>query len=121
MAGPVQAHPPDHRLRSRRPEREDLCSALETYPEDLQVPKTYKCAFFYSDFWEAYQKVVPKEQHRATGKGDGQTCHIERFNNTLRQSLARFVRKTLSFSKCEQMQEKCLRLFLHEYNQNCLY
>ena len=37
-----------------------------------RVPKAYKGAFVYSDFWEAYQKVLPKEQHQATGKGDGQ-------------------------------------------------
>ena len=71
----------------------------------------------YTDFWSAYAEVVPQEQHRATGKGDGQTCHIERFNNILRQRLGRFVRRTLSFSKCEQMHEMCLRLFLHEHNR----
>ena len=86
-----------------------------------RVPKAYTRAFVYSDFWEAYQKVLPPEQHQATGKGGGQTCHIERFNNTLRQRLARFVRRTLSFSECERMHEMCLRLFLHQYNLNCLH
>ncbi len=61
--------------------------------------------------------MLPPEQHRATGKGEGQTCHIERFNNVLRQRLARFVRRTLSFSKSDVMHENCLRLFLHEYNK----
>ena len=86
-----------------------------------RVPKRYKRCLLYSDFWDAYQKVLPDEQHKATGKGDGQTCHIERFNNILRQRLGRFVRKTLSFSKCDQMHELCLRLFLHEHNKNCLH
>ena len=45
--------------------------------------------------------------------------HIERFNNIIRQRLGRFVRKTLSFSKCDEMHEMCLRLFLHEHNMNC--
>ncbi|MCA1837565.1 MAG: IS1 family transposase, partial [Actinobacteria bacterium] len=36
-----------------------------------------------------------------------------RWNGTLRQRLGRFVRKTLSFSKCEEMHETCLVLFLH--------
>ncbi|CAD7855448.1 MAG: hypothetical protein, partial [Olavius algarvensis Gamma 1 endosymbiont] len=40
----------------------------------------------------------------------------ERWNNTLRQHLSRFVRKTLSFSKCVKMHEICLKLFLHRYN-----
>ncbi len=62
--------------------------------------------------------MVPEGQHVACGKGSGQTSHVERFNNTLRQRLARFVRKTLSFSKSEVMHESCLRLFLHHYNTN---
>ena len=82
-----------------------------------RIPPAYKHGLCYTDFWSAYADVVPQEQHRATGKGDGQTCHIERFNNILRQRLGRFVRKTLSFSKCEQMHEVCLRLFLHEHNR----
>ena len=85
------------------------------------VPKGYKKALLYSDFWEAYQAVLPDEQHEATGKGAGQTCHIERFNNILRQRLGRFVRRTLSFSKCDRMHEMCLSLFLHEHNTNCRY
>ena len=85
-----------------------------------RIPKRYKRCLLYSDFWDAYQKVLPDEQHEATGKGAGQTCHIERFNNILRQRLGRFVRKTLSFSKCDVMHELCLRLFLHEHNKHCL-
>ena len=86
-----------------------------------RVPKSYQKALLYSDFWEAYQTVLPDEQHQATGKGAGQTCHVERFNNIIRQRLGRFVRKTLSFSKCDAMHELCLCLFLHEHNLSCLY
>ena len=85
------------------------------------VQKDYKKALLYSDLWEAYQAVLPDEQHEATGKGAGQTCHIERFNNILRQRLGRFVRRTLSFSKCDRMHEMCLSLFLHEHNTNRRY
>jgi hypothetical protein len=41
---------------------------------------------------------------------------VERWNNTLRQRLARLVRKTLSFSKSDEMHEVCLKLFVHRYN-----
>ena len=82
-----------------------------------RIPPEYKRGLLFTDFWDAYQKVLPQEQHRAAGKGEGQTNHVERFNNVLRQRLARFVRKTLSFSKIDAMHENCLRLFLHEYNQ----
>ena len=64
----------------------------------------------------AYSNVIPVEQHSAVGKESGQTAHVERWNLTLRQRLARFVRRTLSFSKSSQMHEACLRLFIYRYN-----
>jgi IS1 family transposase len=85
-----------------------------------RVPEVYRAGQCYTDFWEAYKKVIPDEQHTAVGKESGQTAHVERWNNTLRQRLGRFVRKTLSFSKSELMHEICLRLFLHRYNLACL-
>ena len=81
-----------------------------------RVPKRYKKCVLYTDFWKAYTKVLPAEQHRARGKKHGQTNHVERFNNTLRQRMGRFVRQTLSFSKTDQMHEIYLLLFLHHYN-----
>ena len=68
------------------------------------------------DFLKVYASVIPEEQHTAVGKETGETAHVERWNNTLRQRLARFVRMTLSFSKSEVMHEACLLLFLHRYN-----
>ena len=35
------------------------------------------------------------------GQESGETAHVERWNNTFRQRLARVVRKTLSFSKSD--------------------
>jgi insertion element IS1 protein InsB len=67
--------------------------------------------------WEAYQRVIPQGQHEATGKQEGETSHVERWINTLRQRLSRFVRRTLSFSKSHQMHHYCcLRLFIYRYN-----
>jgi insertion element IS1 protein InsB len=85
-----------------------------------RIPKSYRKGLFYSDFWESYQKVFPEDRHQAVGKESGQTSHVERWNCTLRQRLGRFVRKTLSFSKSEEMHEICLVLFLHYYNRLCL-
>ena len=82
-----------------------------------RVPSAYRRLLCFTDFWEAYGKVIPEDQHEATDKGDGQTCHIERWNNTLRQRLARFVRQTLSFSKSDRMHKVCLLLFIHDYNR----
>jgi insertion element IS1 protein InsB len=81
-----------------------------------RIPASYGKAHCYTGFWEAYQSVIPESQHTTGGKDSGLTAHVERWNNTLRQRLARFVRKTLSFSKSDRMQEVCLRLFIHRYN-----
>lgn len=80
------------------------------------VPEPWRSATCYTDFWEAYPSVVPAAQHRAVGKETGQTAQVERKNNILRQRLGRFVRRTLSFSKCDRMHDACLRLFLHDHN-----
>jgi insertion element IS1 protein InsB len=84
-----------------------------------RIPAAYRYKRTYTDFWDAYGKVVPERHHRPCGKEEGQTNHIERFNNTIRQRLGRFVRKTLSFSKSLKMHWYCLLLFLHQHNQKC--
>src|SRR6266581_1346271 len=81
------------------------------------IPEAYRTGHCYTDFWKAYQAVIPEEQHTGVGKETGETAHVERWNNTLRQRLARFVRKTLSFSKSLFMHNACLKLFLHRYHR----
>jgi IS1 family transposase len=82
------------------------------------VPGAYHCGTCFTDFWQAYQAIIPDDQHQAVGKETGETAHIERFNNTVRQRLARFVRKTLSFSKSLLMHDICLMLFIWRYNMD---
>ena len=82
-----------------------------------RVPPGYRRLLCFTDFWDADVKVFPETQHEATDKGEGQTCHVERWNNTLRQRLARFVRQTLSFSKSDRRHKVCLPLFVHDYNR----
>jgi len=81
------------------------------------IPQGYRQGHCFTDFWAAYAVVIPEEQHTAVGKETGETAHVERWNNTLRQRLARFVRMTLSFSKSVIMHEACLLLFLHRSNR----
>jgi insertion element IS1 protein InsB len=81
------------------------------------IPAFYKQASCYRDLWEAYQEAIPEERHQeAVGKEEGETSHVERWINTLRQRLSRFVRKTLSFSKSRHMHHCCLKLFVYRYN-----
>ena len=81
-----------------------------------RVPEACRGGHSYSDFWKAYGEAIPQERHEAVGKEGGETAHIERWNDTLRHRLSRFVRKSLSFSESDRMHEICLRLFLHRYN-----
>jgi insertion element IS1 protein InsB len=53
------------------------------------IPEAYRTEHCSTDFWAAYQAVIPEEQHTAVGKETGQTAHVERWKNTLRQRLAR--------------------------------
>ena len=82
------------------------------------LPPDYrKRAICYSDFWEPYTNVVPSKRHRAVGKESGETAHVERFNNTLRQRCANLVRKTLSFSRDDDLHELRIRHFIDHYNR----
>ena len=81
------------------------------------LPAVYRqCAVCYSDFWEAYAAILPSKRHRACGKESGQTNHIERCNNTLRQRCSRLVRRTLSFSKKLANHIGAIWYFIHNYN-----
>jgi insertion element IS1 protein InsB len=83
------------------------------------LPPVYRqCAVCYSDFWEAYEQVIPSKRHRAVGKGTGKTNYIERFNCTMRQRISRLVRKTLSFSKKVENHIGAIWFFVHHYNQS---
>jgi insertion element IS1 protein InsB len=83
------------------------------------LPPVYRqCAVCYSDFWEAYEQVIPSKRHRAVGKETGKTNYIERFNCTMRQRISRLVRKTLSFSKKIENHIGAIWFFVHHYNQS---
>lgn len=79
------------------------------------LPPVYRqCAVSFTDFWEAYKSVFPSKRHKASSKKE--TVHIERLNNTLRQRIARLVRKTLSFSKKLENHIGAIWYFTHHYN-----
>ena len=115
VACPGAAHPPGGCLNVIGDRSERTCRRLWR-----GIPESYKRGRCYSDFWEAYRGVIPEEHHEAVSKESGELAHVERWNNTLRQRLARFVRKTLSFSKSDEMHEACLKLFLHRHNESVI-
>ena len=81
------------------------------------LPAEYRIdAVFRTDFLPSYRAVLPDDRHAAAGKEDGLTNHVERFWCTLRQRCSRFVRKTLSFSKCPLNHIGALWFFVRLYN-----
>jgi insertion element IS1 protein InsB len=80
-----------------------------------KLPYEYLRCESFSDKWRAYH-CIPSATHQLVGKETGETAHIERLNNTLRQRVSRLVRKTLSFSKQKYMLNLHLKLFFYHYN-----
>lgn len=92
---------------------ENTCKALwKSLPADYR-----KRAVIYTDHWDSYKSVLPSKRHRAVDKNSGETNHIERFNNTLRQMCSNLVRKTLSFSKKLLFHEARIKSFILHYNK----
>ncbi len=81
------------------------------------LPRRYRNrAVVATDLLPVYRAVVPPGQHAPAGKEAGLTAHVERFFGTLRQRCARFVRKTLSFSRKMENHVGALWYFVREYN-----
>ena len=94
---------------------DDACRKLK---ENISV--NYKHCNTVSDYWKPYKTVFNQSLHESVGKATGKTNHIERFNNTVRQRLSRYVRKTLSFSKSYDMHDIVTRYFIIQYNLTIL-
>jgi insertion element IS1 protein InsB len=81
------------------------------------IPAVYQeHATFHTDQYAVYSGVMPAERHKAITTQARNTNHIERFNNTLRQRLARLVRNTLSFSKKVENHIGAIKFFICHYN-----
>jgi len=104
LDGHVSLHTSSHRLCHQR-SKSNTCRRLGG-----RIPANYKGCQSFSDVWEAYQLIFPPDTHQRIGKGERHTNHMEHWYNRLRQSNARFVGKTLSFSKSDVMHEILLAL-----------
>lgn len=81
-----------------------------------RIPPAYRQCTSFSDFWDAYLVVFPNDTHQCVGKETGETAHQERWYNTLRQRIGRYVRKTLSFSKSDVWHDRVTYWFIISYN-----
>jgi IS1 family transposase len=83
-------------------------------------PEYRQRAVCFTDFFQAYFRVLPAKRHKAVDKASGQTNRLERLNNTFRQRCSRLVRKTLSFSKKLANHIGAIWYFIHHYNARIL-
>jgi insertion element IS1 protein InsB len=67
---------------------------------------------FYPDGWGAYERHSVPEQH-GVGKQPTQTLESKHMN--LRTRIKRLVRRTICFSKTEQMHDLVIGLFINRY------
>jgi insertion element IS1 protein InsB len=68
--------------------------------------------FYFSDNWGSYSKYLPCEKHY-TGKD--QTWKIERKNLNFRTHIKRLNRKTICYSKNEQIHDNVIGMYIERY------
>lgn len=69
---------------------------------------------YCTDEWESYEKLLPEERHWV---GKGATQGIERQNLNFRTHLKRYQRKTICFSKTDEMHDAVTKLYISHSNQ----
>jgi len=74
--------------------------------------KTFNIRTYYTDDWESYSSLIPKEKH-VIGKRN--TQKIENKNLSFRTRIKRLARKTICFSKSELLHDTVIGLFINRY------
>ena len=72
-----------------------------------------RIAEFASDQWQSYPKYVPADLHYI---GKDKTQRIERTNLNFRLHLKRLNRRTIAFSKNDEMHDAVINLYIHHHN-----
>lgn len=67
---------------------------------------------FCTDGWGAYQRYLPAQSHEVDKR---KTQRIERKHLQLRTRIKRLARKTICFSKSEEMHDLVIGLFINRY------
>jgi insertion element IS1 protein InsB len=79
-----------------------------TFNRLYQKVKHLEKCIFYTDQWEAFKNVLPRDRHVI---GKAHTNCIERDNSNTRHHLGRFTRRTKIVSKSSKAVEMTLRLW----------
>ena len=68
---------------------------------------------FYTDDWQSYAKILPAERHTIS---KAETLNIERHNLNFRTHLKRLHRRTICFSKSDEMHAAVIKLYVNHVN-----
>jgi insertion element IS1 protein InsB len=74
--------------------------------------KAFNIRTYYTDDWASYSKYIPADKHVI---GKQYTQKIENKNLTLRTRIKRLTRKTICFSKLEELHDTVIGLFINRY------
>jgi len=80
-----------------------------------QIELTTPFGFYMTDHWNAYQEIIPEQQHYQSKK---ETYTVEGYNSLLRHFLARLRRKSKCYTKSEEMLKYSLILLMEKLNNN---
>ena len=81
----------------------------ETLKKLLKLLEPYQFEFYCTDDWKSYASLLPEEQHIV---GKYFTQRIERQNLNFRTRLKRLARRTICFSRSEEIHDKVIGEFI---------
>jgi insertion element IS1 protein InsB len=75
------------------------------------IVKAFPINKYHTDDWGAYSKHIPPKKHRI---GKDKTWKMERKNLNFRTHLKRLNRKTICFSKNEQIHDNVIGMYIEK-------
>ena len=84
----------------------------EVFLQLKKLLEPFEIKRYCTDGWGAYQRHLPAERHEI---GKRKTQRIEQKHLRLRTRIKRLVRKTICFSKTEEMHDIVIGLFINHY------
>ncbi|MDV2997989.1 MAG: hypothetical protein N4J56_007694 [Chroococcidiopsis sp. SAG 2025] len=88
------------------------CRKDEVFLQLKKLLEPFGIKQYCTDGWGAYERHLPAESHEI---GKRKTQRIERKHLRLRTRIKRLVRKTICFSKTEEMHDIVIGLFINRY------
>jgi len=78
----------------------------------LSLLKGFDIRLWFTDDWGSYERLLPEEKHII---GKRYTQKVERRNLNLRTRIKRLARKTICFSRSEELHDKVIGTYIERY------